>query len=150
MTREQIFSRLGGALGEFEAARFCLSRVQMNIAAGTALHPTDSLTASDIRDCEKNLEKTYLLRLFGEFEFVLRNFLAAVRPSPRPRHTRMEHLIDRISVARSIPYDVRQGAHEVREYRNIIVHAADSTKSLALSDCKSRLARFLSYLPPNW
>ena len=62
----------------------------------------------------------------------------------------MEHLINRISVNRSIPYDIYRDAHEVRECRNGIVHVAGKTSLLTFNDCKSRLAKFLSYLPPNW
>jgi hypothetical protein len=150
MTRSEVFSRIDDARGEFEAARFCLSRVERDIAAGGALRPADPIKVADLRACAGNLEVTYILRLFAEFEFALRNFLAANRPSPQPRRIRMEHLIDRISANRSIPYDIHQDAHEVREYRNEIVHVADPTSLSIFYDCKSRLAKFLSYLPLEW
>jgi hypothetical protein len=150
MTLGQAFARIRGTVKEFEAARFCLIHVQEGIIAGAALRKTDPVQSSDISKCRRNLESTYLLRLFAEFEFVLRSYLAVVRPSPRPRQKRMEHLINRIAAARTIPYDIYADVHQVRVHRNDLVHVLEGLGVLTFYECKSRLGKFLRYLPPKW
>src|SRR5437868_14584300 len=80
------------------------------------------LRPSHLRDCATNLELTYVVRLFAEFEAILRDFWAVVRARRRCRRTRMEVLMNRVAAECSLPWDALNKAHAVREYRNAIVH----------------------------
>jgi hypothetical protein len=152
MKRDEAFTRLAVVRDELEAARGAIAyaqrQMQLNLEA--ARHFPYPLKPSHLRDSGRNLDKTYLLRLFAEFEEILRDYLAVVRPSPRRRRTRMEHLMNRVSGICRMPWDILQNAHEVRAYRNEVVHLGERSERLSFTDCKSRLGRYISFLPANW
>lgn len=62
----------------------------------------------------------------------------------------MELLISRIAAVRDIPMNCVEETHQVREYRNAAVHDTGGVDSMTFHECKSRLAKFLSYLPVRW
>lgn len=152
MTRLEAFESLKAVQNEFRAARFAVS-----VADRTAqLDPTtlpeegESIRPSHLRDCLANLEATYALRIFAEFEWVLRDFWHSVRPSPRVRQTRTEILVNRVAARLSIPTATTDEVHQVREYRNQLAHRAGSVATIALEDCRSALGKFMSFLPLRW
>ena len=150
MTAQGAFARLERVQRELLAARFVVERAQRDVGADPTVlvRSSPQVRPSYLRDCANNLDLTYLLRLFSEFETALRDFVAARRPSPR--RTRMEILMERASMLARIPADVVRAAHAVREYRNAIVHDPARAAALTFPQCKSRLSRYLSYLPRRW
>ncbi|HWB54099.1 MAG TPA: hypothetical protein VG722_07900 [Tepidisphaeraceae bacterium] len=152
MNRSTAFERLKAAMNEFEAVRFCIERVHRTVVSDptTLANPDLALRPSDLRESLRNLEVTYALRLFAEFEAVLRDYWGVKRPIPRPRHTRIEILLNRVASYNNIDTTTVASAHAVREYRNDIVHDRLRTPRFTIHDCKSRLATFLSYLPVSW
>jgi len=152
MNHWEAFDGLREVHEELLCARFALGHtirsVEMDITLLAQIeHP---LTPSHLRGCAARLELTYLLRLFAEFEAVLRDYWASVRPRPAPRRTKAEVLIRRVSIECQIPFDVAQDAHEVREYRNNLAHRHELNAFMPFHECKSRLGTFLSYLPRTW
>lgn len=52
---------------------------------------------------------------------------------------------------RQIPDTHRDGAHDVRGYRNVLVHEREEpTDILSIADARHRLCRFFSHLPLDW
>ena len=83
MTRDEVFNqRLGSAVKEYLAARFCLMKEQKAAWQGATFLPSDRVSPSHVALCLKNLELTYTLRLFAEFEFVLREYLETISKPP--------------------------------------------------------------------
>ncbi|MBI4581243.1 MAG: hypothetical protein HY718_16190 [Planctomycetes bacterium] len=151
MNREEAFDRLKRVPREFDAARWSISRTLPQVVQDPTIFRTDTLTTGDLRDCQRNLEVTYLTRIFAEFETVLRDFYwSLMHPQQTRRRTSIEAVIDRIAARQYIPADVLDGAHAVREYRNDVIHDGLRTPRLPLHDCKSRLAKYISYFPPVW
>lgn len=154
MTLQRAFARLEGVQQEFAAALYSVTTAQREVRVDpTKLKDWQGqLKPSHFRDCVDHLEPTYLLRLFAEFEGILRDLLAVLRPSPRPRRTRMEILMDRIAAVRQVPSDVLAAAHQVRDHRNSIVHrrAGEMPPELSFGECRSRLSFYVSFLPRNW
>ena len=150
MTWDEAFSRLRDVRDELEAARFALAHAQAAIADGQDFLRASAVKPSHVNQCASNLELTYVLRLFAEFEEVVRDYWNTVRPRRRPRRTNMEILLNRVAILCSIPYDTLQRAHAVREYRNTLVHAGGEGPLLTFHECKSRLGTFLSFLPTRW
>jgi len=152
MTWNEAFSRLGTVRDELEASRFCLEHVQRALDAGA--NPLEAAPIAvkpvHIRQSLRNAEITYLLRLFAEFEAVLRDYWNTARPSPRRRRTKMEVLMNRIGILCKIPWDMVEQAHRVREYRNNAVHNAGGEHVMSFQECKSHLGIFLSFLPVTW
>jgi len=103
----------------------------------------------DLHLASDQLEGTYMIRLFAEFETSLRVFWLASRVKDPPARTR--DLLDGVGAKRRIPYDRIQQAHEVGEYRNVLVHEREEEVELIpIHKARSHLCRFLSFLPPAW
>jgi hypothetical protein len=150
MNRNDGFENLKGVDREHSAAKFSVSHTLPAISSNPMLLREEGLSPSDLRNCAENLEVTYLTRLFAEFEAVLRDFhSSSVRPG-RIRRTMMETIIDRIAAPQYMPNDILRAAHEVRTYRNDIIHDRLRTPRLSFHECKSRLGRYLRHLPVRW
>lgn len=151
MKRREAFDTLDEILEELEAARFGLSQTRrvmdgdLNVVrAGVAL----GVGHRELRRCEENLEITYVMRLFSEFEGLLQAFWRqGVGRRTRPR---ARQLIDLVAAVRGISAGHTTGAHEVREYRNDVVHQQLRDARLTSRECASRLGRYLSWLPESW
>ena len=130
--------RLVGVAQEHQAVRDSLS---LTLAQMGASVPVSLLMA------DRNLEGTYTIRLFSEFEGILRDYLATNRPGrPVPRTAQV--LIDRCAAHASVPNDRRLAAHDVRNHRNSLVHAGGLTAPvLTFRQSFSALNRFLASLP---
>jgi hypothetical protein len=116
-------------------------------AAVSALMQDTSLPSySQVMLADRNLENTYITRLFSEFEGILRAYLAAYQPS-RPVPRAAFRLIDRSASLFRIPTAIRDGAHSVRDHRNVVVHAGIAVASaLSFADALSSLNKFLAWL----
>ena len=105
------------------------------------------LRFSQLRRAIMNLEATFIVRLFSEFEGILYHHLAVRHPRLRIPRT-AEALISRVSVREHIPDLLRDAAQDVREYRNAIVHRPTGPMaSMSFSEVLAALNRFLVQLP---
>jgi hypothetical protein len=152
MNHVQAFNRIRDVRDEYRSTVFALSHTLISIESDSSLLNTltEPLAPQQLRNSAKNVEMTYLLRLFATFEGTLRDYWAAARPSPRPRRTQMQILMNRVVILCQIPSRVADDAHAVREFRNAVVHPQIAVSPLTFDQCKSRLAFFLSYLPRQW
>jgi hypothetical protein len=100
-----------------------------------------------LQRAERNLETTYVIRLFSEFEGILR--LVLLTYDPRERVSREAHnRINRAARLFSIPDQIRDNVHHARLYRNSVVHPGGvRTASLTFGQARSALNRFLKLLP---
>jgi len=92
------------------------------------------------------------VRLFAEFEAALRLYWRDNRRRRTWNTIGAEALIQSVGAYREIPAPVVASAQEAREFRNHLVHQAETTEAAAISlrECRSRLCRFLSSLPLRW
>jgi hypothetical protein len=96
-----------------QAADTFLESIQRDVTIlQSQLRPRDIETASD------NLEATYFVRLFAEFESGARQYWNSVRATSPATGQLLNRLADR----RRIPDLVRDRAHVVRSFRNALVH----------------------------
>ena len=101
----------------------------------------------DVIEASGNLAGTYIIRLFAQFETGLRLYWDRVRGT----HPRTQDLLDGLAAMRLIPDDPRDKAHEVREYRNGLVHEREEeVDPIPVGEARGRLCRFFSFLPPAW
>lgn len=129
---------------EFLAMRFAASRLVSDVQTGLAKLP--GIEARDLHQASAMLEGTYLIRLFAEFETGLRSYWRVTRKKDPPARTR--DLIDAIGAKRRVATQRILAAHEVREYRNALVHERqDSAIAVELANARRQLCRFLSHLP---
>lgn len=110
--------------------------------------PSKGFAIGDMRECSLDIEDTYLIRLFSEFEITLRDFLE--KRTGHRKAWKAKHLLDRVASACFIRSDALQKAHSVREFRNFLIHGGPPVASVTLPLARSYLCVFIGYLPPQW
>jgi hypothetical protein len=139
-------SRIKGVEREYRTARQSVDWFQQ------AAHRDPTLLNQDLRYNEialtaRNLEGTYLIRLFAEFETGLRLFWATIRDTTPPARD----LLGSIASRRRIPHEHLLNAHDVQNYRNTLVHERDEgSEAISIHLARGYLCRFFSYLPTQW
>ena len=107
----------------------------------------ESLRHRDIVHASEKLEGTYVIRLFAEFETGARQYWDA-KWATNPR---TGDLISGLAARCGIPDTRRDGCHDVRYYRNSLVHERENdTPKIPISEARSHLCYFFSFLPPQW
>jgi hypothetical protein len=152
MDRNDGYNLLQAVRDEYNAAKFSVTITIRGVesahtffcAPGTGI----GISPRELHQCARNLEVTYVLRLYTEFERIMRDFWVHARH--RKTKPGMEILINRVAAIRNISDPHRDLAHEVRDYRNKIVHEGQRAAILTFTDCLSRLGRFMSWLPIQW
>jgi hypothetical protein len=100
-----------------------------------------------IVEADRDLEGTYIIRLFAEFETGLRHFW----DSARDTNPRTRDLLEGVAAMRVIPDEQKDAAHAVREYRNSLVHEREEeVERIPIAVARGHLCRFFSFLPPQW
>ena len=101
----------------------------------------------EIGTASVRLEGTYVIRVFAEFENVLRHFILAFHIR-RPRAA--ETLINRVRDRGHIPQPMTDAVHRVREYRNILVHERLALVAPVTIETTRFLCTFLSRVQNIW
>jgi hypothetical protein len=143
--------RVRAVENEYKSVRIAVDRLQAVVVHDPAILKNETTPAS-LSVAGRNLEGTYLVRLFAEFESALRSFDRARHNNPNLK-TDASILIDTIGGRRGqgISVSVRQGAHAVRRVRNHWAHERDATpEPMSIAEARARLQAFLSWLPEEW
>jgi len=138
--------------GEYQAARVALDRLKAALIATPDLLKKKDEARRYLRRADRNLEGTFLVRLFAAFEAALRSYDRA-RHNDRARKEDASVLIDTIGGRRGqgISAAVRAGAHAVRRVRNYWAHENDAAPDpMPITDARARLQTYLSWLPEEW
>ena len=106
-----------------------------------------SFRIRDIRDCNQDLESTYIVRIFAQFEGQLRDCWE--NHFNRPTRPLMQVLVGSLASRCHMQYGVLNNVHAVREYRNSLVHGGTATP-LTLAESRGYLCKFLAELPGTW
>jgi hypothetical protein len=107
------------------------------------------LRLRNLQHAAENLDFTYLIRLFAEFETGLRSFWSTFRVTNPPVRDLIEGVAARSK--RVVPQVTISNAHLVRKYRNLLVHESDEVADVISIDvARSYLCTFFSYLPKQW
>lgn len=138
---------------EFSAAKGTLEYAALNWQK-QALYNQQGLELigpQDVRNAAVNLEATFIIRLFAAFEGMLKDHMAQHHSDiALPEDVRIVWLIDRVALLQTphIELFLRERVHEVRPYRNALVHAsAVATAPILFSEARSRLNTYLNKLP---
>lgn len=132
---------------EHEAARLALhrcsyaTRTDPTVLRGTGIRPKDLLAA------QEKLEVTYVVRMFAEFESALRHISRLMHRTNQMPRTYVSRLMDRLASACRIDDENLRLAHNVRQYRNALVHESTGGSALTLKKCRSFLCKFLARIP---
>ncbi len=141
-----LIQALGAIRTEYDAARASLAHT---LAQWDRIHHAYELTGQELkhlRDAAKNLEATYLVRLFARFEAILRDQFPILKPGlDVPENAAV--LIDQLGAHRGIEMSVREAVHTVRRYRNSIAHERPGAEPVPFSIALARLNQYLNWFP---
>ena len=105
----------------------------------------------DFQRAAGDLEAVFVIRLFSVFEGILKVHLEQHHPGIHvPEEARSVWLIDRVAQRqpRPITFLLRQRGHEVRRYRNFLVHPRGPVLPVMFfADALAPLSKFVDYLP---
>ena len=147
MTRQAVLLSLLLIEREERAARLGIVRLHLQCLDDPTILGNVSVRPADVVACQNNLENTYIIRLFAQFEASLRDVWAAA--FGRPTRPATSDLLDGSAAHQTIRHIDLVRAHEVRKYRNAIVHGGDATRVTFAQACR-RLCVFFSWMPPRW
>jgi hypothetical protein len=113
--------------GEFKSARAAVDRLRSAVAATPDLLKNDHVARDYLSRADKNLDGTYIVRLFAAFEAALRSYDRA-KHNDSSRETKAAIMIDEIGGkrGRGIQPGIRKRAHDVRQVRNYWAHEDDA------------------------
>jgi hypothetical protein len=146
--------RIKGAEREYYAVAHAVAHHRPGVQSGAiVLPPATSLR--DLVAAADQLEPTYLIRVWAEFETALRSYRRQLTGDLDDR-IGTENLINwtaGVRQGRAISEDIRDDVHEVREYRNFLVHERDDQDppaAVAIDVARRRLNTYLQKLPERW
>jgi hypothetical protein len=150
MTLAGAFRRLDDVREEYYAARVSLSLTlkQYDSSDGSNDSGREQVTRNHLKASIQNLQITYLTRLFAEFEGILREYW--INGRRRTNTLRMVDLMNSVAAYCFINQDDTLDAHEVRDYRNDVIHEHLQDPRFDFQTSRSRLARFVRWLPQQW
>jgi len=103
----------------------------------------------DIEDARDALEGTYLIRLYAEFQGLLKHQLAANHPATKiPPNSNADWLVSRVLRAEGIKADpaLRARLDSVRDYRNDLAHQNNVPQMLTFQEALSTLNTLVAKL----
>lgn len=140
-------TRIKAVEKEFHSMRLAADRLLAIVVRDPTILTAKSVQPASCRLASENLEGTYFIRLFAEFESGLREFWASLKRT----HPQTEVLMARIASRRKIPDDVQRNANRVRQYRNHLVHQLhEPADPIAIMHAVEFLLTYFSRLPPTW
>lgn len=147
--REDRIERMRAVEREYLAAVEAIDLLAKALQADPAYLSSRDLRARDFQSLKKNLEATYLIRLYAEFESGLRD--AWRNAFHQTSHPPMRDLLSAFAARRDIPQAWCDAVVAVREYRNSLVHEErEQAEAVPLNRSRSHLLRFFSFLPLDW
>jgi hypothetical protein len=147
--RHDWAQRIKAVERQYKTARLAIDRLraQSQADASIVLQFPD---ARNVKETLQDLEPTYVIRIFAVFENGLRSYWQSVNPGRKPD---MKPLMDAIGSKCKVPYEILKQAHEVREYRNQIVHQrkpGEAVLYIAMDEVRRRLSMYFDRLPFRW
>ncbi len=101
----------------------------------------------------QNLELTYIVRIYSEFEVTLRDYwLTHYKQTTRPK---MFQLVNEAVPDQRFSRDVIDNANDVRVFRNFLVHDLEDEPGegmvrFTVHQAKSHLCAYIGRLDPTW
>ena len=109
----------------------------------------EGLTRADFDGFTNNLQATYLIRIFAEFESGLREYWKAL--SKKKTRPQVSDLIKSISSKRKVDIKEIENVENVQNYRNKLVHDEQKeAQAVNIKDARKSLCAFVRRLPEDW
>lgn len=148
---EAYIRRLRAVQMEFYSAQEAISYILRNWQKHNIYAEMPSLRPNHFDEAGANVEMTYFVRLYAEFEGILKDHLTTNHPAiPIADKPKVDWLMSRVVRAEGLTIDpiLRRRLDSVRDYRNSIAHRTHAiAPAVTFADALSALNRFLAKLP---
>ena len=152
-SRYERIDRLRSIQRQFYVVTDALGRLRLAVFDGRVALPQGT-SPRDLIAAEIGLEATFLVQLWAEFETSLRSYYGFLNNDPDPQIRAVDLVNDLGAVRRGrfVREQVRLKVHEVREFRNSLVHDRDEpARPVALDEASHRLMTFMNAkMPDHW
>lgn len=142
--------RLRSVRNEFDASRTAIAHILSHWNTPEIIEAFSGVPRKNFEQASQYLEVTYFVRLFAEFEGILKDHLATNHPAVSVVHDpKVDWLISRARRSEGLRIDptLHQRINEVRAYRNAIAHSAAPAAVVTFQQALSTLNKFLDKLP---
>lgn len=151
--------RLRAVNREYDAAREAIGYIINHWNAQDIYNELPGLPLPNFKKTNEKLEGTYFIRLFAEFEGILKDHLDTNHPTARWSGKLRAEVRDKLEVNENITLVVRedtlglapgerQRLLDIRDYRNSIAHLNRTAPPIiTFGDALSRLNTFVARLP---
>lgn len=159
--RQLRIRRIEDVYQEFLAARTARDLLSEQLQADPSHGDRFGWKPRADRDYSENLDSTFIIRIYAEFEAALRAYWRTFLH--QPTYPKMYQLVNEAIPDQRFSLDIINRADEVREYRSYLVHEdreseeeseadRDEAESLRVTvkDAKSSLRADLGRLDPAW
>jgi hypothetical protein len=151
--RQQRLQRIVNAAQEFLAARTAAEWLQGGLETDPGFGVQHGWEAKAGIDFCDNLEATYLMRMYAEFEAGLRDFWKT--HLRHDTHPQMVQLVRYAIPNQTFSQDVIDDADDVRKYRNYLVHEVEDEvpeglRVFTVAEAKSCLCKYFGRLDARW
>jgi hypothetical protein len=134
---------------EYKVALAAAERLDERFRKNPSELDDQRLKFRDYQNFRDNLESTYLIRMFAEFEAGLRE--AWEHAFHRATNPKIHDLIESLAAYCQVHRDWLNRAHAVRSYRNSLVHeGSGDAPVIGIQAARGDLCRFFSQLPHHW
>jgi hypothetical protein len=150
--RQQRIEWIAAVAREYLAAKTAADLLTTQLQADPNYGRDHDWEASDGVAFKANLDSTYIVRLYAEFEAGLRDYWA--NHVNRTTHPPMVQLLPSLADQR-VSMDRLDDADAVRKYRNYLVHdesgePPSDMRTFTVAEAKSHLCYFFGRLDPDW
>ncbi len=143
MKRHARIERIKAVEREYLAAKASITLLEQRLHSDPTFGLNRRWQNKDARNLRNNLESTFFIRLYAEFEAGLRD--AWLLAFGRPTEPQMRDLLHAIAARCYIPHDWLDHVHEVREYRNALIHEGKEKQTpISIATARRHLCRFRS------
>jgi hypothetical protein len=147
-----IFHEMHDTVFEYQVVASAVVRYQADVQAATAILPRGT-QPHHLAAAVDQLEGTYLIRLWAVFETAWKSCWrhATNRPDGPIRAFDLIQWAQGVQEGRPVDAAITTLVHQVREYRNFLVHERDDpVPPVPIREARSRLSTHLSKLPDQW
>ena len=152
MQKSAAHNRLRRVRDEFFAVKYALAetlRLVQTDAFAAQVSIAQNLSIGEFHRAISNVEQTYLIRLFTEFEGIAVHYYR-YGLKRRSRNPKIAVVMAVLHYRHNIDPTTFNEADEVRDMRNALVHTGQHSPPLDFATSAKRLGRFLHWLPQTW
>lgn len=143
--RQKFIDQVKGAERECQVVAAAVVRYQSMIRSGELNLPVKT-SPRDLEAAAEQVETTYLIRMWAAFEMGIRSYDWVLTGHDTIRAKDLLDWTAGVKRGRAISETVRDQVHEVRDYRNFLIHGKLSPPVL-IEDARKRLYTMLHCLP---